>query len=331
MPLFGRKRASKATRLYYATDIHGSQRTFRKFLNAGKFYNAQVLVMGGDIMGKFTIPIITEGNGKYRATLQGTVHHLESQQALNELIQKIELLGFYHKIMDQEEFQRLQGDEQAKEALIHQLARQRLEQWLELAEERLGGTGIHAYVTGGNDDHPHVLEVLQEAHSDVLTFCENQVVNLDDQHTMISLGFSTPTPWDTPREVSDEELGQMIEQLVAKVPDMRGCVFNFHDPPAESTLDTCPMLDWSTDPPSPIIKAGQMVMHGAGSNAVRRAIEEHQPMLSLHGHIHEASGAIKIGRTLCVNPGSEYGEGILRGCLFNLVDGEVKSYQLTSG
>lgn len=148
---------------------------------------------------------------------------------------------------------------------------------------------------------------------------------------MVSMGHSTVTPWKTPREVTDEELGRMIEATIAQVQDVGKCVFNFHDPPKDSTLDTCPMLDWTTDPPTPIVKAGQLVMHGAGSLSVRRAIETHQPMLGLHGHIHESSAAVRLGRTLCVNPGSEYGEGMLRGVLINIAAGEIESYQLTRG
>jgi len=40
------------------------------------------------------------------------------------------------------------------------------------------------------------------------------------------------------------------------------------------------------------MSGGQMVFAGAGSRAVRNAIEKHQPMLGLHGHIHEAQGVI---------------------------------------
>jgi Icc-related predicted phosphoesterase len=123
----------------------------------------------------------------------------------------------------------------------------------------------------------------------------------------------------------------MIEALLPNVPDLSRCIFNFHDPPVDSTLDTCPMLDWNTDPPSQIVKGGQVVLFGAGSVSVRQAIETHQPLLGLHGHIHESPGVVKLGRTVCINPGSEYGEGVLRGCLINLVDGKVESYQLTTG
>jgi Icc-related predicted phosphoesterase len=331
MPPFGKKGAEKTTRMFYATDVHGSERTYRKFLNAGKFYDAQVLVLGGDIIGKLAVPIIDEGRGHYRATLQGNTEHFDSDDGLKGLIERLGLLGFYHKIMTEEEFRALAADQAAVDALFHTLARQRLEAWIELASTRLGGTGIHCFVTGGNDDYPNVLEVMKTSKSEVFIDCEGAVVNLDDDHTMISVGNSTPTPWKTPREMPDEELGQIIDGMVAKVSDLHCCVFNFHDPPFDSTLDTCPELDWTTDPPTPVVKAGQIVMHGAGSKSVRKAVETHQPMLGLHGHIHESSGAVKIGRTLCINPGSEYGEGILRGALITLSSGEIKAYQLTSG
>jgi Icc-related predicted phosphoesterase len=331
MPLFGKKPARKTTVLFYATDLHGSERTFRKFINAGKFYSAQVLVMGGDIIGKMAIPIIKEASGRYRATLQGNVEHLETEADLKGLLERIGTLGFYSKTMDEDEFRQLQADRPRVDALFHDLARQRLEAWVDLAETRLAGTGIRCYITGGNDDYPDVLEALRREGTQSIFACEGKVVQVDDDHTMASMGFSSPTPWKTPREIPDEQLGTMIEEMATQVSDPSHCIFNFHDPPVDSTLDTCPELDWSTDPPTPIVKAGQLVMHPAGSQSVRRAIETHQPMLGLHGHIHESPAAVKIGQTLCINPGSEYAEGMLRGALLNLSDGNVESYQLTRG
>jgi uncharacterized protein len=331
MSLFAKKPAKNATKLFYATDVHGSERTFRKFINAGKFYNARVLVMGGDIIGKMAIPIIKEANGRYRATLQGNVEHIESEEQLKALLERIGTLGFYAQVMEEDEFRSLQADQTQVDLLFHGLARKRLEAWIDLAETRLAGTGIKCYVTGGNDDYPDVLSVLQRGGAEAFIGCEGQVVPIDEEHSMASVGFSSPTPWKTPREVPDEELGKMIEETVARVSDSRRCIFNFHDPPSDSTLDTCPMLDWTTDPPTPIVKAGQLVMHAAGSRTVRQAVEKHQPMLGLHGHIHESPGVVKIGRTLCVNPGSEYGEGMLRGALVNVAGGEIESYQLTRG
>ena len=331
MPLFSRKNKKEPTRLFYATDLHGSERTYRKFINAGKFYGVNILVMGGDITGKLLIPIIKEQNGNYRATLQGRVEHLSTQAELDDLIARLGILGFYHKVMEEDEFRVLSADEKAVDKVFHELARKRLSDWVDLAEERLNGTGIKCFVTGGNDDDPEVLSPLKREGTKSFFGCEGDMVYVDDDHTMISVGFSTLTPWNTPREVTDEKLGEMIEEMISKVPYMKKAIFNFHDPPVDSSLDTCPQLDWDKDPPEPIMQGGQVVMHGAGSKSVRKAIETYKPMLGLHGHIHESQSVAKIGRTTCVNPGSEYGEGILRGCLVNFVDGEVIGFQMTSG
>lgn len=331
MPFFSKKDHKKATRLYFATDLHGSERTYRKFINAGKFYEADILVMGGDITGKLLIPIIKESNGHYRATLQGRVEHLATQKELEDLIARLGILGFYHKVMGEDEYQTLSADEKAVNELFHEVARQRLVNWVDLAEERLAGTGKKCFVTGGNDDAPEVLTAIKRENTRSFFACEGEVVHVDDDHTMISVGYSTPTPWKTPREITDEKLGEIIEDMAAKVSDFSRTIFNFHDPPVDSSLDTCPMLDWDKDPPEPIIQGGQTVMYGAGSKSVRAAIEKYKPMLGLHGHIHESQSVAKIGRTTCINPGSEYGEGILRGCLVTFVDGEVRGYQMTSG
>jgi uncharacterized protein len=331
MAFFGKKKSKKLNRLFFATDIHGSQRTYRKFLNSGKFYEVNTIVMGGDISGKLLIPIIKEGNGHYRATLQGTVHKLTTEEELKQLQDRIGLLGFYFQIMEEDEYKALANEPEKVNQLFHQLARERLTEWVDLAETRLKGTGIRCFVTGGNDDDPEVLEAIRGVGHESFFACEAMVVPIDEDHAMASVGFSNPTPWKTPREIPDEKLAEIIEGMCAQVKDFQHCIFNFHVPPIDSTLDLCPKLDWSTDPPSPIMASGQMVMAGAGSMAVRKAIEKYQPMLGLHGHIHEAQGMVKIGRTTCINPGSEYGEGILRGCLVTFADGIVEGFQMTSG
>ena len=331
MSFFSKKPKKESTRLFFATDLHGSERTFRKFINAGKFYGVNVIVMGGDIQGKLMIPIIKESNGNHRATLQGRVEKLTTQEELDGLKSRLDILGFYHKIMEEDEFRALQADPKAVDKLFNELARKKLDNWVNLAEERLNGTGIKCFVTGGNDDDPEVLSAIKREDTKSFFACENEMMFVDGDHPMISVGFSTPTPWNTPREVSEEELGKMIEDMAMKVPDMQKAIFNLHDPPKDSTLDTCPLLDWTKDPPEQITQGGQPIMHGAGSVAVRDAIEKYKPMLGLHGHIHESQSVAKLGRTTCINPGSEYAEGVLRGCLVTFVDGEVQGYQLTSG
>ncbi|MGA8262570.1 MAG: hypothetical protein WB783_20350 [Arenicellales bacterium] len=335
MSLFGwkssRSAAADTTRIFFASDFHGSERTFRKFINSARHYDADVLIMGGDIVGKLAIPIIREGTDSYRAHLMGRSEHLNGEDELNGLLDRLATLGYYSRIMDEDEFHEIKSDPQAVERLFHELARTRLQSWLTLAEERLAGSGTKCYIIGGNDDDPDVLEVLKNHPSEQVVYCEEKEVEIDEHHSMISFGFSNPTPWNTPRELPDEKIAEELGRLTAGVDDFERHIFNIHVPPHESTLDTCPELDWTTDPPSQILRGGEVVLYGAGSRSVRQAIETHQPMLSLHGHIHESGGSVRIGRTLSINPGSEYGEGVLRGCLITLGKDQVKSHQLTAG
>lgn len=331
MPLFRRDRATRGTRIFYATDVHGSERTWRKFLNAGRFYGADVLVMGGDVMGKLAIPIIREASGRHRATIHGRVEQLETASEVEAMRERIADLGFYHATMDEDEYRALRDDPPAVEHLFHDLAIERLTRWIDLTETRLAGTGIRCYATGGNDDVPEVMAAMQRPDTRAFVACEDRVVPLDDEHLMVSMPYVNPTPWKTPREAPEPELAEKIERVAGGFGDYGHVLFNFHAPPKDSTLDTCPQLDWSTDPPSQIVTGGQPVLYGAGSQSVRAAIERYQPMLGLHGHIHESQAAASIGRTLCVNPGSEYGEGVLRGCLITISDGRVRSYQMTAG
>ena len=178
----------------------------------------------------------------------------------------------------------------------------------------------------GNDDPP---ELTRAARLHVLTDPEDQLIDLGEGISMISCGWSNPTPWNTPRELDDDELERRIEKLAAEVTRPERAVFNLHVPPARTAIDKAPALDGSL---KPVVKGGAVVMESVGSEAVRRVLERHQPMLGLHGHIHESRGAVRIGRTLAVNPGSEYGDGILCGALLE-IDGKrgVRHYQLPTG
>ena len=323
--------APRGTRIFYATDVHGSERTWKKFLNAAKFYGADVLVMGGDVMGKLAIPIIREARGTYRATIHGRVERVSSEAEVESLRRRIGDLGFYDVEMDEDEYRATQSDADAIERLFVRLATERLQRWIDLAEARLAGTGVKVYATGGNDDLTEVMATLDRPDTKAFVASENLAVAIDDEHVMVSMPYVNPTPWNTPREAEEPELAAKIDAVIGGIGDHRNVIFNFHAPPKDSTLDTCPMLDATTDPPSQIVRGGQPVLYGAGSTSIREAVERHQPLLGLHGHIHESQAAARLGRTLCINPGSEYGEGVLRGCLITLRDGKVDSFQMTAG
>ncbi|HWO70985.1 MAG TPA: metallophosphoesterase [Actinomycetota bacterium] len=325
------KAGGEPTRIFYACDIHGSEPTYRKFLNAARFYEVDALVFGGDLMGKLLIPIVRDAGGTWRASLQGRQHHLETPEQLREFTRNLDTLGFYWKEMDPEEYRSYEGNQERIDELFDELAKRRLREWVALAEERLAGTHVKVYLCGGNDDTEVVLSALDEERFERVVNCEERVVPIDDEHVLVTVGYSTPTPWDTPRERSDEEIGKVIEELMREVPDPSRAVCNFHCPPLDSGLDTCMKLDASVWPPAPVIEGGQPVYYGAGSESVRRALEQYQPTVGLHGHIHESRGVARYGRTPAFNPGSEYGEGVLRGLIVAIRGGEVVGSQFTSG
>jgi uncharacterized protein len=320
----------RPTRLFFAADLHGSQPTFRKFLAAAAFYDTDALVFGGDLMGKALVPIV-RSNSRYRAHFQGHDHEFD-RDGLAPFTTSVELPGFYWKVLEPDEYEAVRHDELAQLGLFHTLASERLKEWLELAEERLAGTGVRMYLTGGNDDEPAMLEVLARHEGTNVVACEDRVVELDDEHTMITVGLSTVTPWDTPREASEEEIAAAIQRSVGSVGDVERCVFNLHCPPKDTPIDTCLKLEKRPgELPRPIREAGRFVTTGGGSVAVREAVKRYQPLVALHGHIHESWGRFRQGRTQCFNPGSEYVQGTLNGWIVTLKGAKLAGYQHTSG
>lgn len=309
--------------LYYASDIHGSDRLWRKFVNAGRFYGADVLVMGGDLAGKAVLPIVRQNGGFVARELDGD--RVFGEDELESVETRIRNLGFYPLVTTDDELEEAHGNRDAVDALFRRAMEQSVREWMNLARERLEGTGIRLYVMLGNDDEPHLKDVLAEAGVD----SEGEVVALGEGWQMISNGYSNPTPWHSPRELSEDELEQRLDALAARVDDPSRAVFNFHVPPVGTTLDRAPRLDESL---KPVVRGGSVVIANVGSTAVRDVIERYQPALALHGHIHESRGTAKVGRTVCINPGSEYAEGVLHGALAVLDRKKgLRNYQLVSG
>ncbi len=310
---------------FYASDIHGSEMLWRKFINAAGFYGVEVLIMGGDVAGKAVVPIVDRNASFYAPAVTGEQAFTEDQ--LPALERRIRDLGLYPHCMTEDELTRIGNDQGALDTLFLQIMRETLERWLTLAEERLRGKGVRLYVMLGNDDEPVLREFI--ARSSLVVDPEDQVVELGEGFQMLSCGFANPTPWHSPREMPEEELQRHIEGLVSQLDDPARSVFNLHVPPIRTAIDTAPMMDENL---SPIIQGGSMLMGPAGSEAVRALIEKYQTLIALHGHIHESRGTAKIGKTVCINPGSAYGEGVLHGALFELDKRKgLKRYQLTSG
>jgi uncharacterized protein len=311
--------------LYYASDIHGSDVCWRKFLNAARFYGADLLVMGGDVSGKAVVPVVSVPGGHLARQITG--EKVLTSAELDQVEAKIRDMGFYPYRTTDEELDHTWDDPAAVHRVFLDLMRESLDRWLAWADQKISGTGVEVYVMTGNDDPPELRELLGQ--SSIITDPEDKLIDLGEGISMISCGWSNRTPWNSPREMDEDDLDRHIEKLAAEVPSPERSVFNLHVPPIRTAIDRAPVLD---DSLKPVVKGGAVMMESVGSEAVRRVIERHQPMLSLHGHIHESRGAIKIGRTLCINPGSEYADGTLAGALIELNARKgIKSYQLPSG
>ena len=267
MPFRKKKSTTRALRIFFATDVHGSDRCFRKFVNAAAAYDADVLLLGGDVAGKGLVPLRTH-DGVISAEVRG--ERVEVPVAEEERLRsEINMLGFYPVEIDEV----LAGNER-----------------VECPERDLYDLG------------PAVLA---------------------------SIGDVTPTPWDTEREYPEEELAERIAAMMDRVEPGRASVCNFHNPPYNSGLDTAPELDANL---KPVLHGGRPSFIPVGSRAVRDAIKRYQPTVGLHGHIHESRGAQKIGRSLCLNPGSEYSADVLRGAIVDLAgDGSCMDFLLTAG
>ena len=313
------------TRVFFATDIHGSETCWRKFLNAGKHYEAKVMILGGDMTGKALVPIVEEGPGRWHASLLENRYDFESEEEVKEFEGAVKRRGYYPFRTDPDKMSELQSDENLRNELFHKEMLGTIERWMQMADERLEGTDIECFVSPGNDDQFEVDEIISSAKR--VQLAEGKVVEFGD-FQMVSTGWSNRTPWDTYREEDEEDLAKRLKKMTSQVTaPPEKTIYNFHCPPYGSGLDDAPEIDENMRP-----KHGGRSIVPVGSTAVRDAIKEGQPALALHGHVHEAKGNTRIGRTLCINPGSSYEQGQLLGAVVNLDGGKkVKRFVLTSG
>lgn len=322
--LFGRTPKPDALTIFFATDIHGSDRCFRKFLNAARFYGAQHLIMGGDITGKTLVTIERTSRG-WNADYNDHSYVEIDEKERAALEQRIRDGGQYPVVGERDELLAL-ADETTRERRFVDAAVDGVRRWVELAEERLASTGVRCYVTPGNDDFWEIDDALRG--SSAVEFVEGRCVALDDDHEMITTGYSNPTPWKTPRELPEDQYAERLAGMQAEVENPSRCIAVLHPPPYGTRLDQAPAIDAELKVQS---DSGQARMVPVGSTAVREHIERCQPLLSLHGHVHDSRAEELLGRTLCVNPGSEYTEGVLRGALIRIAPDHVVSHQLVAG
>jgi len=316
-------------RIFYASDVHASNRCFKKFLNAGKFYNSDAIVLGGDITGKAIVPFVDRGGGEIHVTFLGKQQVLTSEEAVQVVEQRVGDTGYYPHRCTADEAQELSSDSPRLHALFIQKIVERVEEWMALANERLSGDGaVPCFVNAGNDDPKEIDEVIDTAAR--VEFLEGRVVELPSGLELASCGYANMTPWHCPRDVQEDELGSRLEAVSSQVRAPEWAIFNFHCPPYDTQIDQGPVLG---DDMRMRSTAGGVEMHAVGSTACREVIERYQPLLGFHGHLHESRGTFKLGKTVCINPGSEYSEGVLRGAIVDVNEKKrkLKSTQFISG
>jgi len=317
-----------ATRLYVASDFHAAEKAWRKFVNAIRLnvYKADAALLAGDLTGKAIVPIVRT-DGVFEAELFGVHRTARGDDELAQLERDIADVGYYSFVAAPGEAESLSGDEAARDELLHRLMNERVEAWMRLATERLAESTVPLYLMPGNDDDFGIDPILeQEEYAPVNV--DGRVVDIPGGLQLLASGWSNETPWRTPREVTEDELYAKLDELAGQVRNPRRAVFMIHVPPHDSGLDTAPILDENL---RPTVSAGDVLRGPVGSTAVRRLIETYQPLLAVHGHIHEAGGERRIGETLCINPGSEANHGILRGYLVDVGDERIELVQRVEG
>lgn len=325
------------SKILFASDLHGSNLVFRKLLSTAITNEVDALIIGGDLSGKTVTPIIKKTNSVYETDFLGVKRILYEEKDLNQLIDDISNSGSYPIIISKEEYIELQKEDnklrinndgfpnynKLKQKIFENEINKHLKSWLELAEEKLKPKGIRFIIICGNDDSYELDDIISESsyaenpEKKILTICNNNQVIGDSSANI--------TPFNCPRDLSEDVLENRLREKLKRITNFKSSIFVLHTPPFNSNLDNVIKLDTNL---KPILIGGNPVIIPVGSKAVRKIIEEYQPLLALTGHIHESSGETTIGRTFCVNPGSEYSNGFMRAYLITFKGDEKKGHLL---
>lgn len=316
--------ATDTYELYYASDVHGSEQCWRKFLGAGRFYKVQGLIMGGDLTGKAIVPITMDGES-FSAHFLGEDHRGKGEDELGKLEGAIRYNGMYPWRASAADIAHASETPARRTELFEEVMVAELKRWIDLADERMSEYGIDVFVMPGNDDPWSCDPVIENARW--VQACDERVVRVGP-HEMISCAYASPTPWNSPRELSEDDLYTKIKAMAEQVESPETAIFNLHVPPYDTKLDTANEINPDL---TLVYKSGQPNPIPVGSHAVRQIIEEYQPLLALHGHIHESRGEAHIGRTLCINSGSEYNSGRIHGVTVRLTADQVVHHQFVVG
>ena len=312
------------TKILFASDLHSSEVFFLKCLTTARNFNVDLLLISGDLTGKAIVPIVKLDSGMYVTKFLGQDYKI-SEAELPPLQRDVRKCGYYWMIMSRKEYEENKAHPERIEQLFDKVTREAVENWVRKIEEVLP-KDMRVVLNPGNDDTFAVDEILKKEPR--IEYTVGKVYNIDADHEMINCDWVNPTPWASPRECTDEELEKRLRTEIKKASNMSQLICDFHAPPYNTPIDSAPKLGKDMRPK---MFMGQPEYVHVGSKAVRKVIEEFQPKMGLHGHIHESPGICKIGRTVCVNPGSEYLEGTMHGYLLTLTREGLDEQPLIGG
>jgi len=307
------------TRYLFASDLHASDLAFRKFISVALQYKVNVAVTD-ELTGKFIIPAMKQNDGSVQFQFRDETVTARTDAERKAEENKAANVGNYVYYCTAEEYEEMKNKKDALDELFNKMVSDRLSRWITLAEEKLKGKIDALVMMPGNDDEPYIDDVL--AKSSWILNPDGKVIKLLGNE-VLCLGLANMTPWKCPRDVEEDVIEKHLEQLCGEVKDWAHAVMITHVPPYNTKIDHAPKLD---DKFNVVYSGGAPVMIPVGSTAVRKIIEKYQPLLGLHGHLHEGKGIDRIGRTTLINSGSEYYKGLLSAALVNLEDDKVKGY-----
>ncbi len=328
-------------RILLVSDLHGSSVVYGKLSNAIKFYKADVVVFAGDLTGKALVPIIRDdgsfslgsGVSKYLVNVFGDVKAVGDKD-LDKVVKDLRGRGYYPLVTDKAGYEELASNRDRVRETFIKLMINALEEDLGKVVTRYREAGVKLLIMPGNDDYPEIADYVRKQASDVLVPIDEDVVELNGYY-FLGFGYSTPTPWNTPREVSEEELRARVERLIGNVDQSRlsRLIMVIHDPPYNTLIDQAYQLSKDF---KPMIRGGEFLRTHVGSKSVRALIEEYSPLMGMHGHIHEAPGIDYVksntgAKVPVINAGSEYSEGVLRAAYLIIEDNKLKNYFLIRG
>jgi Icc-related predicted phosphoesterase len=307
------------TRYLFASDLHASDLAFRKFISVALQYKVNVAVTD-ELTGKFIIPAVKQKDGSVRFQFRDETVTARTDAERQSEENKAGNVGNYVLYCTSEEYEQLKSKTGFQDELFKNLVSERLRRWAAFAEEKLKGKVDTVIMMPGNDDEAYIDDVLAE--SKFITNPEGKMMKLGGNE-VIATGMANMTPWKCPRDVEEDVLEKLLEKLCAQVTDWKHAIMITHCPPYDTKIDKAPKLDEKFNV---VYSGGAPVMIPVGSTSVRKVIEKFQPLLGLHGHLHEGKGIDHIGRTTLINSGSEYYKGLLSAALVNLEDDKVKGY-----